>query len=158
MKRITTKFSIKLETDKGLEEILNFLRQQDVEFAPHDEKRITRRLRLYTRRLGLKNYSELMIRLKEDKKSFEQVFQWLENGRTYHKEDKTYSPLIKRSKFPKKLSNIPIKKMKKKTSKFSIKSFIPPLMLTKTPKDTKNLSLILDFLSKKNINYQAYKQ
>ena len=158
MKKGYEKFSIKLETDKGLEEILNFLRQQDLEFAPRDEKRIVRRLKFYTRRLGLKNYSELMIRLKEDKKLFEQVFQWLESGRTYHKKDKSYSPLIERKELSKKLSSYSNKKEEKKLGKISPKSLIPPLMVKNSPKDIKNISLILDFLSRKNINYQAYKQ
>jgi len=157
MKRDYEKFSIKLETDKGQEEILNFLRQQNVEFAPQDEKRIVRRLRLYTKRLGLKNNSELIIRLKEDKKSFEQVYRWLESGRTYHKENKSYSPLIKRKKFTKKLVNYSDKKIEKKTKRTS-KSLITPLMIPKYPKDKENKSLILAFLSTKNINYQAYKQ
>ncbi|MHA1542053.1 MAG: hypothetical protein ACTSQH_03680, partial [Candidatus Hodarchaeales archaeon] len=56
------KFSINLETDEGLKELLRYLKTQDLEYAPQDEKRIVKRLRLYTRRLGLKNYSELIIR------------------------------------------------------------------------------------------------
>jgi chemotaxis protein methyltransferase CheR len=152
------KFSIRIETDEGLEEVLSFLHSQNVKFAPSDEKRIVQRLRLYARRLGLKNYSELLACLKSDKKSHEQLFHWLESGRTYNSENQSYSPLIKRNKGTKKLSSHSNTEKKKKPIVLSPKSLIPPLMIADSPKDIKNLPLILNFLTKNNINYQAYKQ
>ncbi|MHA1946755.1 MAG: CheR family methyltransferase [Candidatus Hodarchaeales archaeon] len=152
------KFSINLETDEGLKELLSYLRKQDLEFASEDETRIVRRLRLYTRRLGLKNYSELMIRLKNDEKLFKEVIQWLESGRTYNRDKKTYSPLIKKRGITKRLSSYSSTEKRKKSRDSEPKSLIPPLMIKDSPKDVKNLPLILDFLSSKNINYQAYKQ
>ena len=152
------KFSINLETDEGLKELLHYLRTQDLEYAPQDEKRIVKRLRLYTRRLGLKNYSELIIRLKDDDTIFKQLIQWLESGRTYNSDKKSYFPLMKKRGITKRLSSYSSREKKKKSQDSEPQSLIPPLMIKDSPKDVKKLTLILDFLSKKNINYQAYKQ
>ena len=152
------KFSINLETDEGLKELLHYLRTQDLEYAPQDEKRIVKRLRLYTRRLGLKNYSELIIRLKDDDTIFKQLIQWLESGRTYNSDKKSYFPLMKKRGITKRLSSYSSTEKKKKNQESEPQSLIPPLMIKDSPKDVKKLTLILSFLSKKNINYQAYKQ
>ncbi|MHA1541672.1 MAG: CheR family methyltransferase [Candidatus Hodarchaeales archaeon] len=152
------KFSINLETDEGLKELLHYLRTQDLEYAPQDEKRIVKRLRLYTRRLGLKNYSELIIRLKDDDTIFKKLIQWLESGRTYNIDKKSYFPLMKKRGITKRLSSYSSTEKKKKNQDSEPQSLIPPLMIKDSPKDVKKLTLILDFLSKKNINYQAYKQ
>jgi chemotaxis protein methyltransferase CheR len=152
------KFSINLETDEGLKDLLIFLRKQDLEYASQDENRIVRRLRLYTRRLGLKNFSELMIRLKDDEKLFKEIIQWLESGRTYNRGNKSYSPLIKKRGITKRLSSYSRSEKRKKNRDSKPKSLIPPLMIKDSPKDEKNLTFILEFLSSKNINYQAYKQ
>ena len=158
MKKDFEKFSINLESEEGLEEIMSFLRLQNVEFAPQFEKRIIRRLRLFTRREGLKNYKELLSRLENDKAVFEQFFKWLEKGRIYREEDKSYSPLVER-KEKKNLVSDPLRmRMKVKQSELYERPLIPVVMLTDSPKDKKNLPQILEFLSKKKISYTAYKQ
>jgi chemotaxis methyl-accepting protein methylase len=119
------KFSINLETDEGLKDLLIFLRKQDLEYASQDENRIVRRLRLYTRRLGLKNFSELMISLKDDEKLFKEIIQWLESGRTYNRGNKSYSPLIKKRGITKRLSSYSRSEKRKKNRDSKPKSLHP---------------------------------
>ncbi len=151
------KFSINLESDRGKREIIEFLREKKFEFTSKDEKRILLRLRSQTRRMGLKSYSELLSSLKTDPKLFESVLQWLEKGRAIHEEDKTFIPLIRRKKTLKDFSTAPSTAKKKKRKPLVV---LPPEFESSlnTPTDEKNLTLIYDLLSSRDINYQAYKQ
>jgi len=151
------KFSIQLESDKGKNEIIAFLRQKKFEFTRKDEKRILLRLRYQARKMGYQNFLELLGHLKADPQSSETVFQWLEKGRTYHEEDRTFVPLIRNKKTLKDyVTESSIKPEKRKrVSVVQLPEFDVNLNL---PKDDKNLNLIFDFLSLNNINYQAYKR
>ena len=78
------KFSIKLESDEGLEELMNYLKLKRDKLASQSEKRIVSRLRYKARKLGLRNFSELLNRLKSNEKVHENVIQWLEKGISYN--------------------------------------------------------------------------
>jgi chemotaxis protein methyltransferase CheR len=151
------KFSINLESDRGKKEIIDFLRAKKLEFTFRDEKRILLRLRYQTRRMGLKNYLELLEVLKTDLKAYESILQWLEKGRAYHEEDRSFTPLIRRKKTIRDFTTaLPTKKKKKRQPVVALPpEFESSLNL---PKDKKNLLLIFDLLSSRDINYQAYKQ
>ncbi|MHA2154142.1 MAG: CheR family methyltransferase [Candidatus Hodarchaeales archaeon] len=151
------KFSIQLESDRGKYEIIEFLRQKKFEFTRKDEKRILLRLRYQARKMGYRNFKELLNCLKSDPQTSESVFQWLEKGRAYHEEDRSFVPLIRQKITLKDYVTKAPTKPKKKKKKFVI---LPPEFESNLdlPADNKNLSLIFDFLSAKNINYQAYKK
>jgi chemotaxis protein methyltransferase CheR len=154
------KFSIKLETDEGIEEILYFLSQKDIELTSDNEKRIIKRLRLVARRLGLKNFTELLNRLKSDTVVYDNLLMWLEKGKIFNENDQSFSPLIKRKKSLKEYAQISQNSTKKLQRNRTVNSkvivegngFEPKL-----PGDDKNINLIFEFLASKNINYQAYK-
>ena len=152
------KFSIKLESNEGLEELMDYLQLKRVKLSSHAEKRIISRFRYAARNLGLRNFSELLSRLKSDQKVYENVVQWLEKGRSYNEEDHSFSPLITRKASLKEYVNTSRMKSKIQPKKKKIKE--KPIQFVsgiKMPDDQKNLDLIYDFLSRNNINYQAYK-
>ena len=152
------KFSIKLESDEGLEELMNYLKLNRDKLSSQSEKRIVSRLRYKARKLGLRNFSELLNRLKTNQKVHENVIQWLEKGRSYNEEDHSFSPLITRKASLKEYVNNSTPKPKKPQKKKRRKHLLPEFVSSmKMPEDQKNLVLIYDFLSKNNINYQAYK-
>ncbi|MHA1975336.1 MAG: CheR family methyltransferase [Candidatus Hodarchaeales archaeon] len=152
------KFSIKLESDEGLEELMDFLQLKRVELSSNARKRIISRLRHAARKLDLRSFSELSNRLKSDQKAYNNVLHWLEKGKSYNEEDQSFSPLINRKASLREYVNIsktkPQKHQKKKKKKDQPLAVLPGI---KMPVDKKNLSLIYDFLTRKNINYQAYK-
>ena len=58
------KFSIKIESDESLEELMNYLKLKRDKLTSQSEKRIVSRLRYKARKLGLRNFSELLNHLK----------------------------------------------------------------------------------------------
>ncbi|MHA2113698.1 MAG: CheR family methyltransferase [Candidatus Hodarchaeales archaeon] len=134
------KFSIKLESDEGLDELMEFLHLKRVEFTLQSEKRIISRLRYKARKLGLLSFSELLVRLKSDPKVNEDVVNWLEKGRSFNEEDHSFSPLITRKTSLKEFVNTSMEKPKEQRKRKKLK----PLNLEfvsgmKLPDDQKNL-------------------
>ena len=151
------KFSIKLESNKGKDDIIEFLRQNKFIFTPRDEKRILLRLRFQARKLGLNNFTDLLSRLKTDSQTYETVLRWLEKGRAYHEEDRSFVPLIRSKENLKDFITKTQVKSKEKRKPIVVfpSEFERSINL---PQDKKNRTLIFDYLSSKNINYQAYKE
>ncbi|MFX0181504.1 MAG: CheR family methyltransferase [Candidatus Hodarchaeota archaeon] len=155
------KFSINLESEKGLTRLKDFFRQKNIIYNNADEERVLKRLRLTMRKLGLKNYDELLVRFEEDDSFFNDVLNWLEKGEIYDVRDRSFTPLVKRRKTLKDYACIPQRKPKKKRKRRGEKtSSIPPNFdfEFKEPPDPENIKLILNFLSKNDINYEAYKK
>ncbi|MFW9854869.1 MAG: CheR family methyltransferase [Candidatus Thorarchaeota archaeon] len=83
---------------------------------------------------------------------------WLEKGRTYHEADQSFAPLLKRRKSLKEYVESSQRKSKKKQKKKTkILPNIDVSFVGLPPPDPKNLSLIVDFLLLKKVNYGAYK-
>jgi len=137
---------------------MNYLQLKRDKLNSHSEKRIILRLRHTARNQGLRNFSELLSRLKSNQKVYENVVQWLEKGKSYNTEDRSFSPLITRKASLKEYVNTsilkPEKQQKKKKKKLQPLEFVSSIKL---PKDQENLDLIYDFLLRNNINHQAYK-
>ena len=154
------KFSIKLESDEGIEEIIDFLTQNEIEITSENEGRVTKRLRLVARNLGLRNFTELLNRLKSDQDAYDNLLRWLKKGKIFNEEDQSFSPLIKRKKSLKEYAKVSqntskvLQRTRETQSKLQMKldQFEP-----KGPDDDKNIGLIFEFLATRNIDYQGYK-
>jgi chemotaxis protein methyltransferase CheR len=105
--------------------------------------------------MGFKNYSELLDHILNDQNSLAILFALLEN------EFQTYSsqiPSLNQNKSIKEYVKLSTKKPKKKTPKKVNLKEIQKILKVEEPSDLHHLPLVLDFLSKKNLNYQAYKE
>ncbi|MHA2203146.1 MAG: CheR family methyltransferase [Candidatus Hodarchaeales archaeon] len=146
-----------VESDRGRKKLLDFLDRKKVKFTSTDEARIIKRLKLIARRIGFKNYSSLLKLLSSDPHTLEAVLSWLEKGRVYNEEENSFTPLVKRNLVIQ--DPVSRKRVRKKTKKRPHKStrlnLIPHIP---DPTDTKNLSSIYNFLSRNDINYEAYKE
>ena len=146
-----------IESEKDCRKILNFLDQKKIKFTSKERTRILNRLKLIARRIGFKNYSSLVKLLNSDPHTLEAVIRWLEKGRVYNEEEKSFSPLVKRDNIlqnaiPRKVT---VRKSKRKPHKAINLNLVP---LIPNPTDIKNLSLIYNFLTKNDVNYEAYKE
>ena len=147
----------KLEAEKGLVELLDFLHQKKVDFASKNKTRIVKRLRLVTNRFGFKTYSELLTLLNTDPQSLNDVLNWLEKGKIYNEKENSFTPLVRREKIRK--HSVSLKKTRRKIKKKPRKSrLLDKLPVFPDPTDTKNLPSIFNFLTNNNINYKAYKE
>ena len=54
------KFNIELESDKGKEELLSYIKKKDIEFKEQDEERVLKRMRLLARELSFKDFTDLL--------------------------------------------------------------------------------------------------
>ncbi|MFX1538059.1 MAG: CheR family methyltransferase [Promethearchaeota archaeon] len=149
------KFQIFLESDEGLEDLINFIRQKRLIEISQDEDYLKEKLLVAKRKMGFKNYSELLDHIENNQNSSAILFALLE------KDFQTHSPQIplrKQSKTIKEYMNPSTKKQKKKKkNKFNLKK-IQEVFKVEEPTDLQHLPLIMDFLSKKKINYQSYKE
>lgn len=152
------KYEIYLKSDNGLQNILEFLRSKNIAFRKNDEERIIQRLRFTIRKSGLKNFHELLDQLNTDENIFSDLVNWLESGMSYNTRDCSFTPLVKRKKTLKDYANVKPKKPRKRRRR----KRLPPVedfdFLFKEPPDPHNIKLVLDYLSSKDINYQAYKE
>ncbi|MHA2244619.1 MAG: CheR family methyltransferase [Candidatus Hodarchaeales archaeon] len=147
----------KLESEKGLVELLDFLHQKKVVFTSKNKTRIIKRLKLITKRFSFKTYSELLNVLNTDPQTHNDVLNWLEQGRVYNEEENSFTPLVRRDKILK--HSISLKKTREKLKKKAHKTRISDILpVFPDPTDTKNIPSIFNFLTKNNINYEAYKE
>ncbi len=150
------KFSISLESDEGLEELLKYLFQKKPEYFSKEKERITNRLPFIRRRMGFKSYVELLDQISNNKDAQDRMFQWLE--KETHKVNQLLAPLRQHKKIiPVCTTNTKKKKILNKTKRTDL-SHIRDYFEFKEPSDPQNIPSILDFLSKKNVNFQAYKR
>ncbi|MFX0051807.1 MAG: CheR family methyltransferase [Candidatus Hermodarchaeota archaeon] len=152
------KFSIHLESEKGLSKLKNYFRQRNIIINKPDEERVIKKLRFTMRKLSLKNYDELLKEFKEDENLFIETINWLEKGEEYDVKGHSINPLVKRRKSLKDYVNIPPRKPKKKRKRKAKLPLSDFDFEFKEPPDPENIKLISDFLSKKDINYEAYKE
>ncbi|UCG01774.1 MAG: methyltransferase domain-containing protein [Candidatus Heimdallarchaeota archaeon] len=146
-----------LDSERNQKKILEFLRNKKVRFTSKDETRILKRLKLIAKRIGFKNYSSLLKLLNSDPQTLDAVLNWLEKGRVYKEDENSFSPLVKRDTI---LQNSVSRKITKKKSKKKPQHTIQLDLIPHIPdpKDQEYLSSIYTFLSKNNINYEAYKE
>ncbi|UCG01184.1 MAG: hypothetical protein JSW11_16395 [Candidatus Heimdallarchaeota archaeon] len=149
------KFQISLESDEGFEDLIKFVMQNTGD-ALWDEGKIKKRLLRLKRELGFKSYTELLEHVEKNQESSEKLFSMLEGEHKHH-----LSPLHpKRQR--KSLNNFvnvtsEKEKKKKRRKRIDLKK-IQVIFKVKDPTDQQHLPLVMDFLSKKKINYQAYKE
>ena len=144
------KFQISLESDKGLEELISFIRRKRIIELPQEEGYLKEKLLIAKRKLGFKNYSELLDHIVNDKDTFAILFTFLK------KDFKIYSP--KNQKRSIKKANFSTKREKTKNMKKIDLKKVQEILKVEEPSDLQYLPLIMEFLSKKKINYQAYKE
>ncbi|MFX1517459.1 MAG: CheR family methyltransferase [Promethearchaeota archaeon] len=144
------------DSERSSRKILDFLSNKKVKYTSTDESRILNRLKLIAQRIGFKDYSSLLKLLNSDPHTLEAVINWLEKGRVYNEEENSYSPLVKRKKTlddpPRCLTARKLKRRPTKTFDLSLIPSIPD------PTDVKYLSLVYNFFSRNNVNYEAYKE
>ena len=151
------KDDIWIESGEDLKGLLDFLRCKNVKYALKDEERIIKRLRWIAKDLGFNSFSGLLTLFGIDPQTLDNVVGWLEKGRVFNEEENSFIPLVKRDNILR--DTVPRKKTKKKLKKKSCKiAMLEKLPSIPDPSDTKNLSLIFNFLSANNVNFQAYKE
>ncbi len=146
------KFQISLESDEGFDDLVKFVWQKSSEF-PRDEEEIKIKLLLAKRKMGFKSYSELLDHVEKNQKSLDELFKLLERD---HITQLPHQHPKRQRKNLKEYVNITPEK-KKKRKKIDLKK-VQELLKIKEPPDQQHLPLVLDFLSKKKINFQAYKE
>ena len=149
------KFQILLESDKGLENLINFIQKKRPAKISQDEEYLKERLLSAKRKMGFKNYSELLSSIENDQNSFTILFALLENEPQTHSSP---TPSKTQNKSIKEYVNLSNKKSKKKNQKKVNLKNIQKMLKIDEPSDHQHLPLVLDYLSKKNLNYQAYKE
>ncbi len=156
MQNYFKKFSISLESDEGLEELLEYLCQKKPEYFNKEKKQIITRLPFIRRRMGFKSYVELLNQISDNKDVQNKMFQWLEEEN--HSVKQLFAPLRQYKKtILRSTTNTKKKKILNKTKRTDL-SHIRDFFNIKEPTDQQNIPSILDFLSKKNVNFQAYKR
>ena len=143
------KFQISLESDKGLEELISFIRRKRIIELPQEEGYLREKLLVAKRKLGFKNYSELLDHIEKDEDTFAILFALLK------KDFKSYSP--KKQRNIKKI-NFSAKKGKTKNKRKIDLKKVQEILKVEEPSDLQHLPLIMEFLQKRKINYQAYKE
>ncbi|MHA1198299.1 MAG: CheR family methyltransferase [Candidatus Heimdallarchaeaceae archaeon] len=154
------KFDIELESDKGKEDLLLYIKKKDIDFKEQDEARVLKRMRLIARELSFKNFSDLLVHFKKNSEEFDNALDWLQRAKVYNERINHYYPLVRKNKTITEYAQ-DVKKKKKKEKKGKKKRLLtnlPELQVTfGEPTDPINLELVLNVLDKKKINYQAYK-
>lgn len=87
-----------IDSDAGLLDMLSFLKKKGTYFPPENMERVVKRLTLVTVRLGFKNFKELHKRVMADAYVAVEIIDWLERGKVYNEDDRTFSPLVHRSR------------------------------------------------------------
>jgi chemotaxis protein methyltransferase CheR len=154
------KFNIELESDKGKEELLSYIKKKDIEFKEQDEERVLKRMRLLARELSFKDFTDLLKHFKKNTEEFETALDWLQRAKVYNERINHYYPLVRKNKSISEFAR-EVKKKKKKTRKGRPRRVLPNMQDMQVaygePTDTLNLELVLNVLEGKKINYQAYK-
>ncbi|MFX1285999.1 MAG: CheR family methyltransferase [Promethearchaeota archaeon] len=152
------KFTVDLESNEGLEELIRFLRQKKEDYILQDEDNIKKNLKFIRRKMGFTNYSSMLNHARNNQEICENILSCLNNKNYYI--NQPYTPSRKRKKRLQEYTrNIkPKKKTKTKQRKFDTSKIQEFLFEIKEPDDPQFLPSIMKFLSTKNINYQAYKK
>lgn len=162
MRKNDDKFAIQLESDKGLDNLLIYLKKEIKmpSFGLNDSKT---NLRLLKRKFGFYNYEEMLDELEKNQDLFNNVVQFLndlQSSTPKELQSSTFS--IKRKMTLKDYINTSRKdkkhKRKKKKTRRKIQVLDNDFFSFSVPQDIDNFQLVLSFLSKNNINYEAYKE
>ncbi|MHA2073650.1 MAG: hypothetical protein ACW97X_03450, partial [Candidatus Hodarchaeales archaeon] len=157
------KFAIRLESDEGLEKLIFFLKKRSyIEFLDLEE--IKKELRLLRRRFGFRNYREMLTEFENNPNFLNEIVKSIKNQeKSSQTSTSPIGMLGKRKRTLKDYINKPEKGFKKKKKqKHKRKNLSVDIneipFITSFPQDTQNIGAILDFLSRKKINYEAYKE
>ncbi len=158
------KFAIRLESDKGFEKLYSFLKKNSNSEAFKSEE-IKNDLRLLKRRLGFRNYEEMLVELEQNQNLLHQTIKSLKKKDSstlkatsqitlFSKRRKTLRDYVSLPNKEKKTN----KKKKKKKNRILVNLEDENIFMVSTPQDSQNIQSILEFLSRKKINYEAYKE
>lgn len=92
------KNTVTLESEEGLEEILDFLRRMGIEFTSKGEIRVIKRLKIMMGMHGFENYFELLNLLHTDPQTRKNLIKWLESGKIFDEEENSFIPLVQPDK------------------------------------------------------------
>lgn len=136
---------------EGRSEFFDYLKKQRIFFLSDDINRIDKRIQISMKDLGLKGYSEFLNLIKKDDNTFNTLVKWLERGKKYDDQDKSFTPLIKRSKI--------YRRKPKKSIHTKLKKAEPSFVLQfPDPQDIEFIPKLYSFLASNNINHEAYKE
>jgi chemotaxis protein methyltransferase CheR len=143
--------SKQLESHKGVEELLDFLNKQDIKIDKVNEPRVIKRLELIASRLGFKDFTQLHSLLKSDADTLIDVLDWLERGKIYDEESRSFSPLVQ---------SVTGREKPKRRRKTQLQTVLARELISvfPDPVDNENLFSIYDFLTESGINFKAYKE
>ena len=155
------KFAIQLESDKGLDNLLIYLKKE-IKMPSIELNDSKKNLRLLKRKFGFYNYEEMLDELERNQDLFNNVVQFLKDLQSSTPkglQSSTFS--IKRKITLKDYINTSRgdnKRKKKKKTRRKIQVLDNNFFSFSLPQDTDNFQSVLNFLSKNNVNYEAYKE
>lgn len=160
MRKNDDKFAIQLESDKGLDNLLIYLKKEiKMPFGELNDSKTN--LRLLKRKFGFFNYEEMLDELEKNQDLFNNVVQFLNDLQSStpkglqsstFKRKMTLKDYINSSRKDKK------HKKKKKKTRRKIQVLDNDFFSFSVPQETDNFQSVLNFLSKNNVNYEAYKE
>ncbi|MFX0151178.1 MAG: CheR family methyltransferase [Candidatus Hodarchaeota archaeon] len=145
------KHAKQLESHEGIEELVDFLNKQHIKIDKVNEPRVTKRLELIASRLGFNDFTQLLSLLKSDPDTLVDVLDWLERGKIYDEESRSFTPLVQ---------SVKGREKPKRRKKTQIQTVLAKELISVFPEpvDTENLLSIYDFLTDSGINFKAYKE
>lgn len=146
-----------LESEEGLAELLDFIRQKGILYASKNEMRVVKRLKLMAESQGFKNYFDLLILLNAEPQIRSSLFKWLEKGKFYDEEEKSFIPLVQRNKSLINSLDAPKKKRVEKQKNYDQFEWVKlqPSQENDDPEleAEEGLVELLDFLHQKNVEF-----
>ena len=146
----------KKASDVPDEKLLEFLREQNIEFSIENKKRLVKRLKIFTRKNDYKDSLELLAVLKKNPKKFYMLLDWLKKGKIFSEETQSFSPLIYCDEI-KADPDFPLRKSKRKVRKLD-SQYRKEQKVYSEPPDTENYELMINFLSNNITNFKDYKK
>ncbi|MFX0209874.1 MAG: CheR family methyltransferase, partial [Candidatus Hodarchaeota archaeon] len=150
-KEYAKKHSKQLESHEGIEELIDFLNKQHIRIDKVNEPRVTKRLEVIASRSGFNDFTQLLSLLNSDTDSLIDVIAWLERGKIFDEESRSFIPLVQSVKGREKLK-------RRKRTQYQTAIAKELISVLPDPDDNENLLSIYDFLTDNGINFKAYKE
>jgi chemotaxis protein CheD len=137
------------------EKLLEFLRKQNIDFSIEKKTRLVKRLKIFARKNGYKDSSELLAVLKKNPEKFSMLLDWLKKGKIFTEETQSFSPLIHCDEI-KADTYFPRRKSKRKERKQDRQKREEQKVYSEPP-DTENYELMKNFLLNNISNFKDCK-